>query len=167
MLKHLIACLQPATDFEIIAGGTMLPIDFTKGTIVVTQITSETLTRADRYFSDIQDKAIIQSSVLKNTYQLDFYKINPQDLDYIEAHTEAEKIREILKSVDIGTYLNARGAEILPAFGAISFLTDFTERKELVNRAMFEIQLIVRRNIVQPVNIFDKINLQQNTIIGG
>lgn len=164
MLRHIISAIQERTPFVVIAGGASLPIEFHKGTIVVSQIASETITRADRHF---KAGAMIQSSMLKNTYQLDFYKVNTPNLDYIEAHTEAERIREILKAPDIATYLNARGGELLPAFGAISFLSELSERKELVNRASFEIQAVIAKDIIQEADNFAKIDLQVNTIIGG
>lgn len=168
ILYDLIA---PITDYNIIIGGTILPANMAQGSVVITLISAKPLTRADHDLKHIitqgELKISPQSSVMQCNYQLDIYRINPANADYIHAHAEAFKIREYLQSHQASELLKENEAQILPLLTPISFLNDFTESKELVNRAYFEFSLINTYKLMQDVKTFDKIHLTQNQIIGG
>ena len=163
--------LKPISDFEIVVGGTNLPIDFDKGTMLITPLYSNVVTRSDKNFKDIIARGdkhyIMQSSKLKETYQIDFYKVNPQNETSIIAYDVAKRVQEYLKSYDISEYLREHNVEILPNFEVISYTNDFTEQKKLVNRAFFEFSVYFYQNILQEVNIFDKITAENKYIIEG
>lgn len=163
--------LKPISDFDIVVGGTNLPIDYNKGTILITPLFSSVITRSDKNFKDIiakDDKHYIkQGSKLKETYQIDFYKVNPQNETSIIAYDVAKRVQEYLKSYDVSEYLRRFDVEILPNFEVISYTNDFTEQKKLVNRAFFEFSVYFYENILQEINIFDKITLENKHILRG
>lgn len=162
--------LRPHTAFDIVIGGAGLTANFDKGCIIINPLNSIPITRSDRNFRDLkfnQGKGYItQSSLIKSTYQLDFYKVNPANTQYIHAYIEAQRIQEMLKSMDVSEIFKANNVEILPSFGAINYLTEFNEQKRLVNRAFFDFEVIYQVEIVQEVKTFDKIIIDKNTIIG-
>lgn len=168
ILHDLIA---PITDYNIIIGGTTLPANMAQGSVIITLISAKPLTRADHDLKHIitqgELKVSPQSSVIQSNYQLDIYKINPANADYIHAHAEAFKIREYLQSHEASKLLQAQNAQILPLLSSVSFLNDFTESKELVNRAYFDFSLISPYKLMQDIKTFDKIRITQNHIIGG
>ena len=158
------------TPYDVIIGGSYLPADFDKGCVIITLINSQVLTQSYKDFSKIttqDDTHTIQSSTLvQNNYQLDLYRSNPRNLEYIDVEIQAQRLREYLKSYDVADYMENIGAEILPTISQITFLTDFNEQKKLINRAFFEVSIIFDVINKQDVNIFDKITLE-NTLIGG
>ena len=163
--------LKPISDFEIVVGGTNLPIDFDNGTILITPLFSSVITRSDKNFKDIIARGdkhyIIQSSKLKETYQIDFYKVNPQNETSIIAYDVAKRVQEYLKSYDVSEYLKRFDVEILPNFEVVSYTNDFTEQKKLVNRAFFEFSVYFYENILQEIKIFDKIVVNNHILRGG
>lgn len=167
----LYEALSPHTDFDIVIGGAGLTANFDKGCIIVNPLNSVPITRSDRDFKNLTITPegtgyITQSSLIKATYQLDIYKVNPSNTQYIHAYTEAQRMQEILKSMDVSDILKANNAEILPSFGVINYLTEFNEQKRLVNRAFFDFEVIYQVEITQEVKTFDKILIDNNTIIG-
>lgn len=167
----LYEALRPHTDFDIVVGGAGLTANFDKGCIIVNPLNSAPITRSDRNFKDLTITPegtgyITQSSLIKITYQLDFYKVNPANTQYIHAYIEAQRMQEILKSMDVSEILKEHNTEILPSFGVINFLTEFNEQKRLVNRAFFDFEVISQVEITQEVKTFDKITIDKNTIIG-
>lgn len=163
--------LRPHTDFDIVIGGAGLSANFDKGCIIVNPLNSVPITRSDRNFKDLTitpegSGYITQSSLIKITYQLDIYKVNPSNIQFIHAYTEAQRIQEVLKSMDVSEIFKANNAEILPTFGVINYLTEFNEQKRLVNRAFFDFAVIYQVDITQEVKTFDKILIDNNTIIG-
>lgn len=167
----LYEALRPHTDFDIVVGGAGLTANFDKGCIIINPLSSAPITRSDRNFRDLKvtpegSGYITQSSLIKITYQLDFYKVNPANTQYIHAYIEAQRIQEVLKSMDVGEILRAYNAEILPSLGVINFLTEFNEQKRLVNRAFFDFEVISQVDITQEVKTFDKITIDKDTIIG-
>lgn len=169
--KILYDLISPISDYNIIIGGTILPANMYKGTVIITFINAKPLTRADNDFKHIIEqgelKLSAQSSIVQCNYQLDVYKINPANADYIHAHSEAFKIREYLQSQKASELLKENATQIFPLITPLNFLNDFTDAKELVNRAYFEFSLISEYKLMQDVRIFDKIQLNQNLIIGG
>lgn len=163
--------LKPHTDFDIVIGGAGLTANFDKGCIIVNLLNSTPITRSDRNFKDLTITSegtgyITQSSLIKAIYQLDIYKINPSNTQFIHAYTEAQIIQETLKSMDTSDIFKANNAEILPSFGVINYLTEFNEQKRLVNRAFFDFAVIYQIGITQDIKTFDKILFDKNTIIG-
>ena len=158
------------TPYDVIIGGSYLPADFDKGCVIITLINSQVLTQSYKDFSKIttqDDTHTIQSSTLvQNNYQLDLYRSNPRNFEYLDIEVQAQRLREYLKSYDVADYMENIGAEILPTISQITFLTDFNEQKKLINRAFFEVSIIFDVINKQDVNIFDKITLE-NTLIGG
>lgn len=167
----IFEALSPHTDFDIVIGGAGLTANFDKGCIIVNPLNSAPITRSDRNFKELTitpegTGIITQSSLIKATYQLDIYKVNPSNTQYIHAYVEAQRMQEILKSMGVSEIFKANDAEILPTFGVINYLTEFNEQKRLVNRAFFDFEVIYQIDITQEVKTFDKIIIDKDIITG-
>ena len=168
--KILYEMIQPITSYEIIIGGALLPVNFKKGSVLITHINNSVLSNSNKNFTkliDVNDDSFIeQYSIIQSNYQLDVYKINDNKQGIIEANQEALNIQEYLKSLDVQEYLKANNIEILPSYSNITCLSEFNEQKHLINRAFFEFSLISYISIKQKVNKIDKIQ-NNNIILGG
>lgn len=158
------------TPYDVIIGGSDLPANLDKGCVIITLINSQVLTQSYKDFSKIttqEDTHTIQSTTrVQNNYQLDLYRCNPRNLEYIDVEIQAQTLREYLKSFDVQDYMKSIQAEILPTISQINFLTDFNDQKKLVNRAFFEVSVLFDVTNIQDVSIFDKITIE-NKLIGG
>ena len=158
------------TNYKIVIGGSNNPLDFKKGSVLITLINSNVLSNSNKDFKNLIDEnqttLINQYSLVKLNYQIDIYKINNNKLGIIEVNNEALNIQEYLKSFDTQEHLKEYGIEILPCYANIVCLTEFNEQKHLINRAFFEFSLIHKVQIQQKVDKIDKIKTN-NTIIGG
>lgn len=167
LLHEIIA---KKTHYDVIIGGSDLPANFDKGCVIINLINSTPLTQSFKDFSSIQTKdnisTIKSTNLVRNNYQLDLYRSNPRNFEYLDVEIQAQRLREYLNSYDVADYMEKIGAEILPTISQITFLTDFNEQKKLINRAFFEIAVVFTIEGEQNTNIFDKITLE-NTLIGG
>lgn len=167
LLHEIIA---KKTHYDVIIGGSTLPADFEKGCVIINLINSTPLTQSFKDFSSIQTKddtsTIKSTNLVRNNYQLDLYRSNPRNLEYLDIEVQAQRLREYLNSYDVADYMEKIGADILPVTSQITFLSEFNEQKKLINRAFFEIAVVFTIQGEQNTNIFDKIALE-NKLIGG
>jgi hypothetical protein len=167
LLHEIIA---KKTHYDVIIGGSTLPADFEKGCVIINLINSTPLTQSFKDFSSIQTKdntsTIKSTNLVRNNYQLDLYRINPRNFEYLDIEVQAQRLREYLNSYDVADYMEKIGADILPVTSQITFLSEFNEQKKLINRAFFEIAVVFTIQGEQNINIFDKITLE-NKLIGG
>lgn len=155
------------TSYEVIIGGTTLPADLEKGSVIITPLFSETISSQ---YKDLQNIAvdltefptqglISEFSVIQNSYQVDIYKVNGKNLNYIEVEREAIKIREWLKSYEVMEYLDSLNSQILPCYSQIIFSSE-QYNKLFANRAMFEFQILTKVAIKEKVNLIDKVKIE-------
>ncbi|HDZ5042718.1 TPA: hypothetical protein RTG66_001555 [Campylobacter jejuni] len=154
------------TDYEVIIGGTNLPANLVKGSIILTPLSSVNASSQYKDFSKIiqprlnDNKGLINEySVLENTYQIDIYKVNAPNLNYIEVEIEAIKIKEWLKSFETIEYLESLYSQILPCYSSIIFSSE-QYNKQFVNRATFEFQILTLSIIREDVKIIDKVEIE-------
>ncbi|ALW15612.1 hypothetical protein [Campylobacter jejuni] len=155
------------TNYEVIIGGTNLPANLVKGSIILTPLLSENLSSQYKDLKnlivpksiDINQGIISEYSVIQNTYQVDIYKVNAPNLNYIEVEREAIKIREWLKSYETIEYLETLNSQILPNYSVISFSSE-QYNKLFANRATFEFQILTLVKINESVNLIDKFKIE-------
>ena len=167
----LFNLFKEITNYEIIIGGMAFPPDMEKGSLIINYINTIELSKSNKS-KPIKDGEILkikEYSLQQTLLQIDFYRVNPLNLNYIDCMQEALKVKEWLKSYQIQSYLKDLDIEILPNIGTITYLTDFTEQKKLVNRAFFEVNLIhksvqVEEQLqnIENVKFINKIILQEN-----
>ena len=165
----LFKIFSQVIDYEIIISGTELPINTKKGALLLTLLNARPLTTSAKDFNNLieneNDDVFIESkSLYTSSYQLDLYKENPRNLDYIEVNQKAYELQEYLRSYDVAEILKEANAEILPNFSSIRFLTDYNENKKLVNRASFDFEIIFTQINLEKIDKFGKININLNTI---
>ena len=158
------------TPYDVIIGGSYLPADFEKGCVIINLINSQAITQSFKDFSKIETKdntsTIKSTNLVKNNYQLDLYRSNPRNFEYLDIEVQAQRLREYLNSYDVADYMAKIGADILPVTSQITFLSEFNEQKKLINRAFFEIAVVFTIQGEQNTNIFDKITIE-NKLTGG
>ncbi|WP_291952725.1 hypothetical protein [Campylobacter sp.] len=155
------------TNYDVIIGGTNLTANLEKGSIVLTPILSEVVTSQFKDYKKISTPLILnnnlgnleESSLIQNTYQVDIYKVNAPNLNYIEVEKEAIKIREWLKSYEVVEYLEKLNSQILPCYSQISFSCE-QYNKLFANRATFEFKIITLESIIESVNLFEKVEIE-------
>lgn len=153
--EHLYNLLKPKsnlnliTDYDVIIGGTTLPADLDKGCIIINVVSSIPVTSQNKDLKNIEIETvetvemgvITESSTTEVTYQLDFYKVNGANLQYIEVEREALKVREYLKGYETLEYLEALQSSILPCYSQIVFSSELYNKK-LTNRATFDFKIL-------------------------
>ena len=167
LLHEIIA---KKTPYDVIIGGSTLPADFEKGCVIINLINSQALTHSFKDFSKIETKdntsTIKSTNLARNNYQLDLYRSNPRNFEYLDIEIQAQRLREYLNSYEVAEYLDTHGADILPVTSQITFLSEFNEQKKLINRAFFEIAVVFTIQGEQDISIFDKITIE-NKLTGG
>ena len=160
------------TTYEVIVGGTNLPANLEKGAIIINPISSSVLGSQFKdlqnleYFEEKGYALIKEYSLIKNTYQVDVYKVNASNLNYIEAEAEALKLREWLKSLEVIEYLKENKAEILPCYSNIAFTNELYNNK-FTNRASFDFEIANIVKINEITKVANKIILEKNIILQG
>lgn len=152
------------TKYDVVIGGTNLTADLNKGCIILTPISSVPLTSSYKTYAhlnrieDLDLYEIKEDSFIKNTYQIDIYKINKANIKGIEVEGEAYKIREWLKSYYVEDYLKAFNSEILPCYDLIAFSSDLYNNK-FANRANFSFEIVTRAGVTENTDYVTKIRL--------
>lgn len=161
------------TRFEVIIGGTDLTANLDKGAIIITPISSIPITSQDKRFKPLilvddegtQRGFIKEVSIIENTYQIDFYKVNAPNTPYIEAEKEALKLREWLNSFECIEYLESLNSAMLPAYGGISYSSELLNKK-FVNRAFFEFKILTTSEIKEEVGLIERAFIEKTLILG-
>ena len=167
------------TDYDVIIGGTLLTANFDKGAIILNLISSNNVTSQYKDFLNpivskkenedgeiIAEASIKEYSYIQSNYQIDIYKVNPANVNYIETEIVALKIREWLKSLETIEYLKTLHATILPCYSNISYTSELYNKK-FVNRAFFDFSIISIANIEEAVDAIEKVLITENLIYGG
>lgn len=157
------------TKFDFVIGGTNIPINVEKGTIICSLINSQALASAVKDYK----KLIQQNDTLKIReyqkfqldFQLDFYKVNSNGVNFIEAHHEALKIKQYLVSYEALEYLDNLNFQILPNYSNITFTSE-QYLKKFTARAFFTFSILIELNIFEDVKIIQDFDII-NYIIGG
>lgn len=156
--------LKPISNYEIIIGGTTLPINFYKGVVVITYLDSMNLSNS---YKDFQNPInvngefyINETTITRNNYQVDVYKINKFNITEIESHKEALKIKEYLKSYQAMEYMKKHNAEIIPCYDNIKFSHETNGKGDIVDRAFFTMSIITLETIKEKINAIEKINFK-------
>lgn len=157
---------QPISPFLFISIGQNYPADFKKGAIIASLTGSRALSDA---FKNINDKRedganageviIYQETLMQFDIQIDCYKENSQGYDGNHAYNEACKLYEHLKTWDAQEYLRGIGCEVMPCYSLINTTAEYTEQKQLVQRAFFEFSLIKTIETAQSAGVINKINI--------
>lgn len=161
------------TNFEVIIGGTALTANLDKGAIIITPISSVPISSQDKKFKPlilidddgVQRGFIKEVSIIENTYQIDFYKVNASNIPYIEAEKEALKLREWLNSFECIEYLESLNGAMLPAYSTISYSSELLNKK-FVNRAFFEFKILTTSEIKERVGLIEKAIIEKSLILG-
>lgn len=150
------------TKYPLILGGTSTTINLNDGVWILNVIASSIETRGaidkiqkgDKWFER-------QWELVKTIYQFDFYKsFNPAaDFENV-VQVEAMRMREWLKSVELGNDLKRMDAEIAPITSGVTFSSEITEGNFTLNRANFEFVIFSKQSIELEIGIFDKIKLK-------
>lgn len=168
------------TDYDVIIGGTLLTANFDKGAIILNLISSNNVTSQYKDFLNpivskkeneeeseiITEASIKEYSYIQSNYQIDIYKVNPANVNYIEVEIVALKIREWLKSLETIEYLKTLHATILPCYSNINYTSELYNKK-FVNRAFFDFSIISIANIKEAVDAIEKVLITENLIYGG
>lgn len=163
----LFNLFKPFTQYKIVIGGMALPIDVENGTILINFITTKPISKSNKQFL-INESKIKENSVLETSFQIDFYRVNPMNILYIDAYLECEKVKEYLRSYAVQEYLKEFNIELLPVISNTTYLTDFTEQKKLVNRAFFELNLIYNSaDVIEDMDTINKIIITNKYIFYG
>lgn len=157
------------TKFDFVIGATNIPINVEKGTIICDLINSQALASAVKDFKSL----IKQNNTIKIkeyqkfqlNYQLDFYKINQENVNFIEAHQEAIKIKQYLASYEVKDYLDKLNLQILPNYSNINFSSEMYLKK-FTARAFFDFSILCELNFYEDVLLIEDFNLT-NYFLGG
>lgn len=157
------------TTYDVYIGGTMLPVNYSNGAIIIYALNSQDMTSQYKNMFDvtISESKEKGKSIIGITYQVDVFKKNSKNATKIEVESEALKIKEWLKSFEVQEYLDTLQSEILPTYSTIRFLPNEEINKEYVNRASFDFTIITTNEIRENVTIIDKINFDNLIILQG
>lgn len=171
--ENLYNMLKPAsnrnliTAYDVYVGGTMLPINYSKGAVIIYTLNSNDQTSQNKDMFNLVNSKEVGSSRIGITYQIDVYKKNAKNLTYIEAEKEAIKIKEWLKSFEIEEYLATLESEILTPYSGLRYLPNEEINKEFINRVSFDFTIITTSEIFESVNIIDKVIFDKTIILQG
>lgn len=144
-LKHLAKMFSGFTDWDFVIGGVRFSPNFVRGAIICSPIsTSSETSQTKRHAQKTGDDDTLQiseTSFIRYTLQLDFYKQNDDTATEIQALSEAIKTREWLKSWQVSEYLADINAEILPNYSIIQNVVEMIDNKP-INRAFFTFDII-------------------------
>lgn len=150
------------TKYPIILGGTSTALNLNDGVWILNVIASSIETRGaidkiqkgDKWFER-------QWELVKTSYQLDFYKSFDPAADFENVvQIEAMRMREWLKSVEVGSELKRMDAEIAPITSSITFSSEIAEGNFTLNRANFDFMIFSKQSIELEIETFDKIKLK-------
>lgn len=172
--KHLYRLFKPRyneeliTKYEVIIGGTILPADLVKGAIVITLLSSNSVTSQVKDFKKLrrynEDYGLLNEySIIQNDYQVDIYKVNDCNVNFIQVEREAIKIKEWLKSLEVINYLERLKSQILPCYSVIRYSSDLYNEL-FVNRAIFDISIITRVKIIEKTELLKDVKIESKFI---
>lgn len=169
-LYHLFKPLgdeNKITKYPLIIGGVVNnALDMVKGGYLLTLLNSQVVTKGDYkpFYKENGELISDLSSIIKHSYQLDFYLYCDDKDKSLEVMQEIEKMRSYLNSYDCTEYLNALKASILPVIGDIQFLQEYTEQRLLISRAVLEFSILTTSIYKQDFHEIDKVKIKQNLI---
>lgn len=155
------------TNYDIYIGGTTLPIDYSKGAIMIYNLNAIDVTSQFKDMLKPTDSKEKGRSIVQISYQVDIYKKNAKNLKYIEVEREAIKIKEWLKSFEIQEYLETLESEILPCYSQIRFMLNEEINKDFINRASFDFSILTINEIREQVTIIENIVFDKTIILQG
>lgn len=155
------------TSYPVIFGGTTLNLNQVKGGFIITQISSKPIgspvIKVDKNDTFYQK---IQKSLIENTYQVDFYKkYDNDDKGKMIPYDECSNLMEFFKSYECLEYLKNFNCEILPNYSSINLTSEFTELKELINRATFDFTIVTASVKIFDTMLLDKIEFDKGIIV--
>lgn len=155
------------TTYPVIIGGTTAVPDLANGVIIVYPLSPKPVTSQSKDMVNLIDSKEVGSSKIETTYQIDIFKQNAKNINYIEIEKEALKIQEWLKSFEIEEYLASLQSEILPNYSTIRFDMNLEYNHIFLNKASFDFSIISNNSISESVNIIEDIVFDKTIILQG
>lgn len=155
------------TTYPVVIGGTSYVPDLINGCVIVFPLSPKPVTSQNKDLLDVTDDKEKGSSKIQLNYQIDIYKQNAKNINYIEVEREAIKIQEWLKSFEVQEYLTTLDSEILANYQPIRMIMNVEHNKSFVNRATFDFSIITNNSIFETVNIIDSIVFDKTIILQG
>lgn len=155
------------TSLPVIIGGTTYSPDFINGCVLVFPLSQKPVTSQNKDLFNVVGDKEKGSSKIQINYQIDIYKQNAKNINYIEVENEAIKIQEWLKSFEIQEYLESLESEILANYSSVRLMMNIEHNKHFINRASFDFSIITNNSIFETVNIIDTIVFDKTIILQG
>lgn len=156
------------TTYQVAIMGTNYTPNLAIGVITIQtkNVRSATSQNKDLLNPDELNSTEKGTSKIEITYQVDIYKKNPDNVNYIEVEREAIKVKEWLKSFEIQEYLQALESEILTNYSNIRLFPNEEINKQFINRAGFDFTIVTNSQISESIDIIENIVLDETIIIG-
>ena len=157
------------TTLPVFIGGTSAVPDLIKGAVIVYPLTPKPATsqKKDMYFDTLLEKEKGES-LYELTYQLDIYKQNTKNLNYIEVEKIAMTIQEWLKSFQVQEYLQTLDSQIYANYKPIRLImNEALANNQFTNRASFDFTIVTNNQIFEKVDIIEDIVFDKTLILQG